>query len=190
MTNSILDTTRSAATAPASRRAPFPVAFGLALMATSAVATAPALGAWSVLTPIVHRAVPAAYGSTPTTSDGVIRFHSSVGLKSGASSAASNAAELRAISGLTANQIGRMFGVSRRSVQNWLAGAPMARQHEERMALLISQIRVLGSTPDTRRAALLHGADGGSLFHRFVSEIQQDAIVQLTSMSVREQLGA
>lgn len=98
--------------------------------------------------------------------------------------------DLRAISGLTANQIGRLFGVSRRSVQNWVAGMSMAEQHQRRLDGLIDQIRRLGATPEERRQALLKSSGGRSKFAQLAAEVQRDAVIQATALSARQQLGA
>lgn len=98
-------------------------------------------------------------------------------------------AELRALTGLTTDQVGRLFGVSRRSVHNWINGSAMAPQHEERAAKILSIARVLpGTTPAERRTALLDSSRGTSLFHQLVGFRAQDARLQVPGLSARERI--
>ncbi|WP_277959302.1 helix-turn-helix domain-containing protein [Frigoribacterium faeni] len=98
-------------------------------------------------------------------------------------------AALRESTGLTADQLGRLFGVSRRSIQSWVAGGPMAAPHQERLSVLLARVAQLGPDTPARKKALLSSSNGPSLFHRFVSEIQKDAILQFSSLTVRDRLG-
>lgn len=96
--------------------------------------------------------------------------------------------DLRDISGLTASQVARLFGVSRRSVNHWLAGKPMAPQHEERLSLLLTAIQGLpGDTPDDRRSVLLNSANGMSLFHQLVQQAPTPATLQVNPLDPSEQ---
>ena len=99
-------------------------------------------------------------------------------------------AELRTMSNLTADQVGRLFGVSRRSVQNWIAGAPMTASHEERLTRLTSLVLNAGSTPEERRLKLLKSSNGVSLFHQLINDLEQDALVNPVAVSARNQLDA
>lgn len=103
---------------------------------------------------------------------------------------ANSVADLRALSGLTADQIGRLFGVSRRSVQNWVAGTPMAATHEERLSRLTMVVAATGSSPEERRRKLLSSASGVSLFHQLVSELGEDAVLQPVAIPARDLLNA
>lgn len=98
--------------------------------------------------------------------------------------------ELRTLSNLTADQIGRLFGVSRRSVQNWISGAPMASGHEERLAQLTTLILNSGSSPEERRLKLLNSNNGESLFHQLVRDRERGALVYPVAVSARHQLDA
>ncbi len=104
-------------------------------------------------------------------------------------SAGSTVAGLRDISGLTSDQIGRLFGVSRRSVQNWVAGAPMASIHEERLAHLYSVVLECGNSPEERRKKLLSSARGMSLFHQMIGELQRGPVLEPPAVSTRDALG-
>jgi DNA-binding transcriptional regulator YiaG len=84
---------------------------------------------------------------------------------SGVYKPASPAADLRHFheaSGLTWDQVARMFGVSRRSVHLWAAGGRMSSSNEETLARLTSTLVALqGETPDARRHELLRTPDAG-----------------------------
>lgn len=96
--------------------------------------------------------------------------------------------DLRDLSGLTASQVARLFGVSRRSINHWLAGKPMAAQHEERFSLLLSTVRGLpGASPDERRAVLLDSSSGPSLFHQMLAQAPVDAVLQVNPLDPSEQ---
>lgn len=105
-------------------------------------------------------------------------------------SAENSVAQLRDTSGLTADQLGRLFGVSRRSIQNWIAGGAMASQHQERLSFLLTAVAELGDSPENRRASLLSSSNGMSLFHRLVGQTPSDAVIQASSLTVRDRLGA
>lgn len=95
---------------------------------------------------------------------------------------------LRQMSGLTADQIGRLFGVSRRSVQNWVAGARMSSGNQERLSRIISVVKELGATPEERKRKLLDSSSGPSIFHGLVAELKQQSILQPNAYSARGQL--
>lgn len=86
-----------------------------------------------------------------------------------ASAQATPAAQVRYLwdaSGLTGDQMARLFGVSRRAVHLWASGGRMNAAHHEQLARIIAIIDALpGDTPARRRAALLAPRDDGmSLF--------------------------
>lgn len=103
-------------------------------------------------------------------------------------SVGNSVAYLREISNLTAEQIARLFDVSRRSIQNWIGGAPMAAMHEERLSRLTSVISAVGSSPDERRQRLLSSAGGMSLFHQLIAEIEDEVVLDPDAFSVRDRL--
>jgi len=98
-------------------------------------------------------------------------------------------ANLKELSGLTYDQIARLFGVSRRSIQNWFAGQTIPLEHSERASLLISRITPLGNTADARHLALLKSSNGPSLFHQYVDEIPRPQVIQVSAFSPRDLLG-
>lgn len=95
---------------------------------------------------------------------------------------------LREISDLTAEQLARLFGVSRRSVQSWIGGAPMAAVHEERLSRLTAVIGAVGNTPDERRQRLLSSPGRMSLFHQLITELDEEEILDPSVVSVRDKL--
>lgn len=103
-------------------------------------------------------------------------------------SAGNSVTRLRELSNLTADQLARLFDVSRRSIQNWISGAPMAASHEERLSHLTSVISAAGATPDERRKKLLSSANGMSLFHQLVGELEDEEILDPAPFSVRDRL--
>ncbi|MDR0593415.1 MAG: hypothetical protein LBG60_09235 [Bifidobacteriaceae bacterium] len=97
-------------------------------------------------------------------------------------------ADLRDYSGLSASQLALLFGVSRRSVNNWLAGGAMAPHHADRRARIQSFLMSLnGSTPALRRAALLSSANGRSLYRQLADEIPEGPVIHGNSLSARDQ---
>jgi DNA-binding transcriptional regulator YiaG len=97
-------------------------------------------------------------------------------------------AELRSLSGLTTDQIARLFGVPGRKVHSWVAGATMAAQHHDRLHSLIARIRPLGATPKERRSHMLNSAEGASLLRQMTAEIPQAQVINAPALSVRERL--
>lgn len=97
-------------------------------------------------------------------------------------------AHLRELSNLTADQLARLFDVSRRSVQNWISGAQMAASHEERLSHLTSVITAVATSPEERRRKLLSSANGMSLFHQLIDELEDEATLEPASVSVRDRL--
>ena len=97
---------------------------------------------------------------------------------------------LRELSNLTADQIARLFNVSRRSIQNWISGAPMAAVHEVRLSRLTSIINAVGFSPDERRKNLFKSTDGMSIYHQLIREIEDEPIISPESVSVRDRLSA
>ena len=69
--------------------------------------------------------------------------------------------ELRRISGLTWQQLGQLFEVSRRSVHFWASGKPQKAENEARLTNVLDVVRYAdrGDAGSTRRALL--NADGG-----------------------------
>jgi hypothetical protein len=65
-------------------------------------------------------------------------------------------------SGLTWDQLGRLFGVSRRTVHLWASGSGMNAANAETLFALVNLVsKAEGRTPGERRAALLRPGSGG-----------------------------
>jgi len=65
-------------------------------------------------------------------------------------------AEVRRLTGLTWEQLARVFGVSRRSLHLWASGKPMASANEERLQRVLATIRALDrGAASTNRSLLL-----------------------------------
>jgi DNA-binding transcriptional regulator YiaG len=72
--------------------------------------------------------------------------------------------ELRRLSGLTWDQLARVFGVSRRSLHFWASGKPMAPSNEEHLQRVLAVVKKIDrGTASANRAALLGGREDGSL---------------------------
>jgi transcriptional regulator with XRE-family HTH domain len=96
--------------------------------------------------------------------------------------------ELRNFSGLTAAQIGRLFGVSRRSINNWMAGNPMATHHEARLSALQTVfLAIPATTPETRRSALLDSSKGLSIFQQLANQAEGGPELQFNPIGARNQ---
>lgn len=76
---------------------------------------------------------------------------------------------LHAESGLTWEQLGRLFGVSRRAVHLWANGGRMNAANAESLNELVGIVRELPAADRDRRRALLlaPGSDGRSIVDRF-----------------------
>ena len=72
--------------------------------------------------------------------------------------------ELRRLSGLTWDQLGRLFKVSRRSLHFWASGKSMAASNEEHLQRILAVVRKLDQgTAKANRAMLLGVREDGSL---------------------------
>lgn len=77
---------------------------------------------------------------------------------------------LREGAGLTWDQTGKLFGVSRRAVHLWATGGRMNGANIERLGRLEAALYGLGADPDTRRLALFDGSHGPSPYDEFRAE--------------------
>jgi DNA-binding transcriptional regulator YiaG len=72
--------------------------------------------------------------------------------------------ELRRLSGLTWDQLARLFNLSRRSLHFWASGKPMAPSNEEHLQRLLAVVRTIDrGTASVNRAMLLGVREGGIL---------------------------
>lgn len=103
-------------------------------------------------------------------------FHPPVVPSSPPAGMSSAVRDLRESSGLTWEQLGRLFGVSRRAVHHWSNGSRMTARHAEmvgELARLVAELPV--STPTERRDILLSpGNDGYSLFDQFRARMARE----------------
>lgn len=72
--------------------------------------------------------------------------------------------ELRRLSGLTWDQLARVFSVSRRSLHFWASGKPMAPSNEEHLQRVLAVVRKIDrGSASVNRTALLGVRDDGSI---------------------------
>lgn len=170
------------------RRAPGPISKGLAAFTLTSAFLAPAMiSPWSAAPPDQLHSPRSSFEDF-TAASGTLTYSkdSSPAVNMAGGETVSG---LRAVSGLTADQIARLFGVSRRTVQNWVAGGPMASVHEERLAHLYSVVLASGRTPEDRRKKLLSSSGGMSLFHQLIGELERGPVLEPPALSARDALG-
>ncbi|MFI5930894.1 hypothetical protein [Actinoplanes sp. NPDC051494] len=99
---------------------------------------------------------------------------------------------LHEASGLTWDQLGRLFGVSRRAVHLWASGGRMNAVNAETLGRLVALLRAIPGGPDERRAALLApSAEGPSIVDQFRARHRSGARdISGTPFSPQELLGA
>jgi hypothetical protein len=165
---------------PASRKANFIFATGLALTGvlsgtgtTASIAESPAryIGDWTSTGRVVGSGPPGGAPSSRGRSEEIAPPSSTAehgptqAIEVGGSvEQATQAAKVRWLhdaSGLTWEQLGRLFGVSRRAVHLWANGGRMNATNAEGLAELVALVRELPGGPDERRAALLVPSMGG-----------------------------
>ncbi len=72
--------------------------------------------------------------------------------------------EVKALSGLTWDQLGQLFGVSRRSMHNWTNGQPMTQAHEDALHRLREIVQTIGDpNPLVVRSRLRDRTNGASI---------------------------
>lgn len=75
-------------------------------------------------------------------------------------------------SGLTADQIGRAVGVTRRSIWDWSAGSAVPERYRERLESFDALVQSLpASTPQERLSLLLDSSNGPSPFRVFMKDL-------------------
>ncbi len=104
------------------------------------------------------------------------------GLRTGSATEATRRAvsELRRISGLTWQMLGRLLGVSRRSVHYWASGKPLNADNQERLTRVLEIVRTAyrGSARGTR-AALLDAREGTTPLDMLAAQRFDDARLAL-----------
>jgi len=79
--------------------------------------------------------------------------------------------ELRRLSGLTWDQLAKLFNVSRRSLHFWASGQPLSRSNEEHLNRLLGTIRYIdrGSASLNRSLLLRPDGNGNPLFDLLIA---------------------
>ncbi len=148
----------------------------------------PAIGTTSVLSaPLAH---PVTVAGDAT---GVGGFPVHIRLSAGATREIATAAAIRGLrerSGLTWDELARLFGVSRRAIHAWATGARLNQFHAERLGMLATQIeRIQEASPSAIRAALYAPVgDAGSMYQRLLAELESPSRHR-EGFTVAERLG-
>lgn len=91
-------------------------------------------------------------------------------------------AELRLLSGLTWDEIGQLFGVSRRTVHFWASGKAPSAGNERRLRLVLDIVRHADrGTSRSNRAALIDAKEGVTPFALLASQRFEEARAALGS---------
>ncbi len=89
-------------------------------------------------------------------------------------------AELRRVSGFTWEQLGRLFGVSRRSIHFWASGKAMTAEHEEHLYRLLATIRVVDrGSASANRAELLTVREDGNIPFDLLAAGRYEEVISL-----------
>lgn len=90
--------------------------------------------------------------------------------------------QLRRISGLTWEQLGQLFGVSRRSVHFWASGKPLNAEHEAQLLQVLDIVRTAdrGNSRETR-TALFEVKQGISAFDLLLAKRFEEARAHLSA---------
>lgn len=98
------------------------------------------------------------------------------------------AAELRRLSGLTNEEIAPLLGVSRRSLQSWIAGEPISARKETRLRAVLDAVRQLAAdTVIATRERLLARAPHSVSAYDLLAEERYDAAIDLATGRRRHQ---
>lgn len=120
-----------------------------------------------------------------TTSSGLSdgddpRLHSDATARPSQANTGKAITELRRLSGLTWDQLGQLFEVSRRSVFFWASGKPLSAPHEERLLCVLDIVRAADRGDAQRnRAMLFEARDGQTPFDLLTSQHFDDARTRL-----------
>jgi transcriptional regulator with XRE-family HTH domain len=99
---------------------------------------------------------------------------------------------LRNLSGLTWEQLAKLFGVSRRAVHLWASGGRMNSYHAELLGRVLSSVSMIeADTPTQRREMILApGPDGRTLYEALVAERGGQRGVNAPSIPPEQLVGA
>lgn len=90
--------------------------------------------------------------------------------------------ELRRLSGLTNEEIAPLAGVSRRSLQSWIAGEPISARRENRLRTVLDAIRQLATpTAIATRERLLARASHSVSAYDLLTEERYEAAIDLAT---------
>lgn len=98
-------------------------------------------------------------------------------------------AELRRLSGLTFDQLARLFQTSRRAIHFWASGKPMAAANQEHLHRLLEVARRMdrGSSSQNREALLSSSGNGQIPFDLLIEKNYAEAAALLGSSTTRRQ---
>ncbi|MEO1741293.1 MAG: helix-turn-helix transcriptional regulator [Cyanobacteria bacterium J06629_9] len=101
----------------------------------------------------------------------------------------SSLGELRRLSGLTWEQLARLFNVSRRSVHFWASGKPISRFNEETISKLLDTLRYIdrGSASENRKLLLRSFGNGVVPFDLLVAGKYEDVKAMLGHEDISKQ---
>lgn len=89
-------------------------------------------------------------------------------------------AELRRLSGLTWDQLARLFSVTRRALHFWASGKAMAPSNEEHLQRLLAAVRKIDrGSASANRTALLTSREGGTIALDLLATAQYERAVAL-----------
>lgn len=72
--------------------------------------------------------------------------------------------EIRLLSGLTWDELAKVFGVSRRSIHNWALGDRLTDENAEKVRRVLANVRKLYDSSPVRTAGILRGMHGDRPF--------------------------
>ncbi len=72
--------------------------------------------------------------------------------------------EIKRLSGLTWDELGKVFGVSRRSVHNWAMGERLTAENSSKVRQVLANIRRLFQVSSSQTVSLLRGMHGSQMF--------------------------
>ena len=97
-------------------------------------------------------------------------------------------AELRRLSGLTNEEIAPLMGVSRRSLQAWIAGDSISARKETRLRALLDTIRILAAdTAPATRERLLDRSASSIRAYDLLAEERYEAAIDVATGRRRQQ---
>jgi transcriptional regulator with XRE-family HTH domain len=97
-------------------------------------------------------------------------------------------AEIRRLSGLTWDQLARLFGVSRRAVHLWASGKAMASSREEHLHRLLAALRSIDrGSPDANRAQIFAPLGDNEIPFDLLATAQYNRVMDLLRRAGEQQ---